>query len=172
MPNEAPDLIKQLQLAKHPEGGYFREVYRSEEMIGSGTLSERYRGERSVSTSIYFLLEQGEFSAFHRIQSDEIWHFYRGLPLTLYILTPQGELQKNILGPDLKQGQTFQLVIKRHHWFAAEICGTDDRDNTNFTLVGCTVAPGFDFSDFELADRERLTSLYPAYKDLITRLTH
>lgn len=156
--------IRELDLEKHPEGGYFKEVYRSPEVIGS--LPGRYSGERVFSTSIYYLLEGDQFSAFHRIQSDEIWHFYEGCHLLIYIIDGKGHLEKVTLGRDITNGQKLQHVIERGQWFAAR-----PSDRNSFSLVGCTVAPGFDFRDFELGESERLFKKYPAHRKLILELS-
>ncbi|MEI6167273.1 MAG: cupin domain-containing protein [bacterium] len=158
--------IRSLQLAPHPEGGFYREVYRCPEAISRKALPGRYTGSRAVSTSIYFLLRGGDVSRFHRLASDEIWHFHAGSPLTLHIIDPKGIYQSVSLGVEGHRRQQPQLVIKRHHWFAATV------DNPReYTLMGCTVAPGFDFADFELADRDILVRRCPGKAALIQRLT-
>lgn len=158
--------IEKLKLQKHPEGGAFSEIYRCDEIITKGSLDKRYSGERSISTSIYFMLGKGEISAFHRIKSDEIWHFYDGCPATVYIIDEEGKLIIKIIGREIENNESFQVVIPRNCWFAAEV-----NDKDGFLLVGCTVAPGFDFNDFELADKEKLLNEYPEHKALIERLT-
>jgi predicted cupin superfamily sugar epimerase len=158
--------IGRLGLEEHPEGGYFKEVYRSEESIKKSALPDRYEGDRNFSTCIYFLLTSEKFSAFHRVNSDEGWHYYTGTqPVVLYVLSPEGKLSKIMLGPDFDKGQQFQYVVPANHWFAAAIPG-----NGNFALVGCTVAPGFDFQDFELAEKEKLTKLFPKHKQIISKM--
>lgn len=161
-----PLLISQLGLVRHPEGGWFREIYRADEDICAAALPQRYGGDRSICTSIYFLLEQGDFSALHRIKSDELWHFYYGSPLTIHVILPDGSYQALHLGPDLEAGEQFQGMVPGGSWFGAELKGE------GFGLVGCTVAPGFDFADFELADRDALMELYPEYAGLLSRMTH
>jgi predicted cupin superfamily sugar epimerase len=162
----ASELIKHFQLEKHPEGGYFKEVYRSSESIAKSTLPSRFSGDRSFSTAIYFLLETTDFSAFHRIKSDEIWHFYSGSALTIFELTENGKLLKHFLGSDLSNHENFQIIIKAGSWFGARL-----NFPGSFAFVGCTVAPGFDFYDFELADRNSLIKNYPEHKELIISLT-
>jgi predicted cupin superfamily sugar epimerase len=159
--------IQKLNLQKHPEGGYYRETYRSNEMISKECLANRYDGDRSVYTSIYFLLTGKDISAFHRIKSDEIWHFYFGSSITLYRIDPDGMLFKTKIGDDLENGELFQTYIKAGHWFAARV-----NDPTSFSLVGCTVAPGFDFADFELGNRKDLIKAYPRHREIIEQLTH
>ncbi|MBL7854681.1 MAG: cupin domain-containing protein [Cyclobacteriaceae bacterium] len=156
---------QRLQLTPHVEGGAFRETYRSSLILHE--LDSRYGGKRAASTAIYFLLRHGQFSAFHRIVSDEVWHFYDGQPLTIYELDARGECQAHRLGRNLEEGEHFQVVIKGGHWFASrcEVPG-------GFSLAGCTVAPGFDFQDFELASRDKLISDFPKHARLIESLTY
>jgi uncharacterized protein len=158
-------LIEYLELVHHPEGGWFRESYRSQEQVQTDALPQRFGGERSFGTAIYFLLESGDISALHRIKSDEIWHFYAGVPLLIHLIFPDGGYQMVQLGADLTAGQQFQAVVPAGCWFGAELSGE------GFALVGCTVAPGFDFTDFELARRTELQDVYPEHATLITRLT-
>ena len=162
---DADELIRQLALNRHPEGGWYRETYRSGEQIAAQALPERFGGARSCSTAIYFLLESGDFSSFHRIKCDEIWHYYAGSAVIIHILTPDGKNSSLQLGPDCGTGQQFQAVIPAGCWFGAEPAGE------GFSLVGCTVSPGFDFADFELADRKLLLKYYPDHTELIQRLT-
>lgn len=162
--HDAAFWIESLGLARHPEGGWFRESYRSAETIPAHALSERFGGSRSFGTAILFLLERGDVSALHRIQSDEIWHFYEGAPLAVHILHPDGRRREILLGRDATRGECFQGVVPAGCWFGAESRG-------DFSLVGCTVAPGFDFHDFRMADREELTSRHPEHAALISRLT-
>jgi uncharacterized protein len=164
--NEAPAIIDHLNLSRHPEGGWYREVYRSDEILPAGSLPERYNEPHSINTSIYFLLENGDFSAFHRIRSDETWHFYLGSPVIIYILSPDGKYREVILGNNLIGNQELQYTILRDCWFAAKVQTTG-----SFALVGCTVSPGFEFSDFELAERQQLICLFPKYEELISLLT-
>lgn len=155
-----------LQLQPHVEGGAFRETYRSGWILHKSALPPAMKGNRHAATCIYFLLEDGEFSAFHRIAADEIWHFYDGLPLSIYEIEPNGRLTVHRLGRHLHLGEQLQTVIRAGSWFAARL-----DSGTGFTLVGCTVAPGFDFDDFELGRRKTLQTLFPQHKDLIQALT-
>lgn len=157
--------IKHLKLTKHPEGGYFKEVYRSNEIINIKGLPTRYQSYRNFSTSIYFLIKSDEFSAFHRILSDETWHFYSGSPLRIYLLGTGKTAKELILGDDPEQSQFFQFTIPKGWWFAAQPIQPD-----TFSLVGCTVSPGFDFEDFELAKKENLIKLYPKNIQLIEKM--
>ena len=163
---EAGYWIQKLNLQIHPEGGYYRETYRSSEVISVNNLPDRYTGSRSYYTSIYFLLTGKDISAFHRIKSDEIWHFYFGSSITLYRIDPDGMLFKTKIGNDLDNGELFQTYVKAGHWFGAKV-----NDPSSFTLVGCTVAPGFDFADFELGNRKELIKAYPRHREIIELLT-
>lgn len=162
--HDAPFWIQTLGLVRHPEGGWFRETYRSAETIPAPALPERFEGKRCFSTAILFLLQRGEISALHRIRSDEIWHFHEGAPLTVQLITPEGEQREILLGRDVSRGESFQAVVPAGCWFGAETRG-------DFSLVGCSVAPGFDFDDFQMADRRELTGRYPRHAALIERLT-
>ena len=163
----ADDWVARLHLQPHPEGGYYAETYRSLEKVAAMHLPARYGGDRSFATGIYFLVRGGTFSALHRIQSDEMWHFYSGSRLTVYIIHPGGRLEKIHLGPDFATGETFQAVVPAGCWFGSKVHDVD-----SYALVGCTVAPGFDFADFELADRSGLTRQYPQHASVIQELTH
>ncbi len=154
--------IEKLQLQPHPEGGYFREVYRSSEVITN--LPQHYQGNRCFGTYIYYLLRSGDFSTFHRILSDEIWHFHVGGTVNKYVLAPDGELSTVTLG--IESGQ-LHSVAPKHHWFAAEVTEPD-----SYVLLGCTVMPGFEFADFEMANRDQLLTEYPQHAELIERLTY
>lgn len=159
--------IEKLQLTSHVEGGAFKETYRSGMTLAQKHLSADFKGDRNASTAIYFLLKQGQFSALHKIASDELWHFYEGDSLRIYEITVDGTLITHKLGKDLEKGETFQCVVQAGSWFGSrcEVAG-------GFSLVGCTVAPGFDFEDFELADRETLSVLFPQHTKLINELTY
>lgn len=165
--NSIKTIIKQLNLKPHPEGGYFKETYRSSGEIKADSLDASYDGNRNYSTCIYFLLTSDNFSAFHRIKQDEIWHFYDGSPILLHIISKYGTYSKHYIGKDLNKGEVPQFVVKGGDWFAAEVIEKDV-----YSLVGCTVAPGFSFEDFELTPRQKLIELFPNHKDLVSRLTH
>lgn len=158
--------INKLNLQAHPEGGYFAETYRSADTIDSDALPQSFDGDRNISTAIYFLLEGHQFSAFHRIKSDELWHFYTGIPLLVYIIHPDGELETLKIGNDLDDDCNFQGIVKAGCWFASRPI-----NEQGFSLVGCTVAPGFDFSDFEMADGD-LIKQFPQHSELISKLLH
>jgi uncharacterized protein len=131
----ASDVIRLLDLKPHPEGGHFREMFRDERQVD---------GERAASTAIYFLLARGERSHWHRVDAVETWHWYAGAPLELEIAQNEGPIERVTLGNDLVSGERPQAVVPAHAWQAAQTVG-------DWTLCGCTVAPGFDFSGFELA---------------------
>lgn len=158
--------IDRLGLQPHPEGGFFKETYRAGESLAAESLPARFGGPRSVATGIYFLLRAGDISHFHRIESDEMWHFYSGGPLDVHVITDDGAHEVLKLGADFDAGQSFQAVVPAGCWF-----GSCPAQGTNYALVGCTVAPGFDFADFEMAKREALLARYPAHAGIINRLT-
>lgn len=164
--NSIEKIVKKLQLQPHPEGGYFKEVYRSSGFINEENLGEDFSERRNYATSIYFLLTSETFSAFHRIKQDEIWHFYKGSPIKLHVISDDGIYSNTIIGNDIEKEQNPQFVVKAKDWFAAEVI-----DKNAYSLVGCTVAPGFDFNDFELPEREILISKFPEHKNIITAFT-
>ena len=151
--------ITELGLNEHPEGGYFRETYRSAETIEMPSL-----GKRSLSTGIYFLIERGNFSAFHRIKFDEMWHYYSGDSLVVHMIDPEGKYSNQVIGLDVTKGEMPQFVVPAGVWFASEVT-----DGGEFSLVGCTVSFGFDFNDFELADSSFIKQ-FPQHCDIIKRL--
>ena len=146
--DQVDKIIRELDLKPHPEGGYFRETYRSTLVIDPWNAEDSAQ-KRNCSTCIYFLLTSNMFSAFHRIKQDEIWHFYQGSPLRLHMISPEGEYSTVSVGNNLDNGQTPQFVVPKEYWFAGETI-----DKGGYSLTGCTVSPGFDFQDFELADRK------------------
>ena len=164
--NDSKYWIERLRLEAHPEEGYFRQTYRSDVVIGREALPMRFGGDRPASTGIFFLLDGEDFSAFHRLYSDEMWHFYEGSCLVVHVIELAGAYSKILLGSDAERGQVFQAVVMAGCWFASEVV-----DRKSYALVGCTVAPGFDFEDFELAKRLELASAYPEHGELIERLT-
>lgn len=152
--------VRKLSLQEHPEGGYFRQTFKSDRQFAL----PGYDGPRSAGTAIYYLLKSGQFSAFHRVKSDEIWHFYAGSALALHVIDSRGGLKKVLLGR--RQGQVFQAAVRAGSWFAASVA----RSNS-YSLVGCTVAPGFEYQDWELGDREALLREYPRHKKIIGKYT-
>ncbi|CAN5494565.1 cupin domain-containing protein [soil metagenome] len=163
---EIEELVVDMELIQHPEGGFYKEVYRSSDVLKKQCLPDRFSGDRNVCTSIYYLLPGNTFSSFHRIKSDETWHFYGGTTLSIYIIDVNGFHSVEKLGRDISVGESFQITVKAGCWFAAKV----DEENS-YTLAGCTVSPGFDFADFELADRNILIKEYPEHEALIRQLT-
>ena len=133
--------VRKLDMLPHPEGGYYKENFRSETTFQF----EGFEGKRSICTSIYFLLEKGQTSALHRIKSEEIWYFHDGQTLEIIELDSEGNEQITRLGKDLLNGEVLQHVVPAGIWFGARLAA-----NSEFCLVGCQVSPGFDFNDFEL----------------------
>lgn len=162
----AQQLITKYQLQPHPEGGFYLQTYCSTEMLPVDALPTRFKGDRYFSTAIYFLLEGKQFSAFHRIQSDELWHFYTGIGLHIYVLHPDGKGEVLKLGNDLENGYSFQQMVPAGCWFASKPI-----NENGFSFVGCTVAPGFDFADFELAEKKVLLKEYPQHENWINMLS-
>jgi len=160
MNDDARAVVTALGLAPHPEGGFFRETFRAPLAVSA------LQGSRAASTAIYFLLPAGSFSALHRVRSDEVWHHYDGDPVELYTLHDDaGEARVARLGRDLARGDRPQVVIPAGVWQAAVPVGK------RFALCGCTVAPGFDFADFEMPSRAELLGRFPTVRELIERLT-
>lgn len=158
--------VDKLELQKHPEGGFYKEVYRSDEIIIKENLPGRYNSDRNFSTSNYFLLDGENVSLFHKIKSDEFWHFHDGSTIKIYKLKNDGELKINLLGKNLDEDESLQVIIEKGKWFCAEVV------NKNlFGLVGCTVAPGYDFDDFKLGIRNELIKNFPDHKKLIEKFT-
>ncbi|MCC8403465.1 cupin domain-containing protein [Paraburkholderia sp. MMS20-SJTN17] len=165
----ADELIRRFELKPHPEGGFFAETYRSDARVLRAGQPGKTDGTRAASTAIYYLLRDGAHSAWHRIRSDEVWHFYAGEPLLVHVLDESnagGTLVTHQLGNPLTHPHTVcQGVVPAGLWFAAECA-----DPASFALVGCTVAPGFEFSEFELADVGALKARHPRHAELIGRL--
>jgi hypothetical protein len=153
-------LIDFYQLVPHPEGGYYKETYRSDVLVDQSALPSRFLGHRHCSTAIYFLLVKDSFSAFHKILSDECWHFYEGAAVAIHVLHLNGAYELIKLGNRIDLGEQFQAIVPAGAWFASKTLGA-------YSLVGCTVSPGFDFNDFELANANELTQMYPEQSALI-----
>lgn len=164
----AEEWIDALDLRPHPEGGWYREVYRASGSIPQGSLPG-FGGDRSYATSIYYLLQHGQRSALHRIKQDELWHFHDGHPLEVHALHPDGRAEVIRLGLSVAGGESPQGVVPAGAWFGA--AHPEETPEGAFTLVGCTVAPGFDFEDFEMATRASLLEQYPQHGVLICKLT-
>lgn len=160
------DIIRSHDMKPHPEGGFFRETYRSAGTIPASCLPEEFEAPRAWSTAILYLLDSGARSALHRIRQDEGWHFYLGDPLLLVEISPMGVFSQTIMGSDILAGHKQQHIVPAGSWFGARpVLGGA------FSFVGCTVAPGFDFADFELADRDALTKQFPHLAESIAAFT-
>jgi predicted cupin superfamily sugar epimerase len=162
----AAEIREALALQPHPEGGHYREVYRSERRLLHPHVPESEPAVRSALTLIYFLLERGEFSAFHRVRSDEVWSLLAGGPLELHMISREGELEVVTLGMDLRRGEVLQHVVPAEWWQAARLAR-----GAEFALLGCAVAPGFDFADFSLPPGEELVKDFPHLEREIRELT-
>ena len=158
--------INHLHLNAHPEGGFYKETYRSKDFIPGTIGPGNAEGTRNISTAIYFLLRSGDRSAFHKIKSDELWHFHAGSSLVIYALNDIAGLTAHRLGLDLEKGDQPQVVIPADTWFGAML-----EEENSFSLASCTVAPGFDFRDFEMAEKQKLSQEFPLYKNIIHLLT-
>jgi hypothetical protein len=152
------ELVRKLELQPHPEGGYYRETYRAALSL------ETPRGARSAGTGIYYLLPRGTFAAFHRVTSDEVWHFYDGAPLALHLVDEAGHYERRVLGRDVLRGEHPQVVVKAGVIQAGEPLG-------DYALCGCTVAPGFDFADWRMPPYDELAVSHPRHRELFRRFT-
>jgi predicted cupin superfamily sugar epimerase len=158
---DAAEIVRSLALQPHPEGGFFRELYRAETHVDTP------RGPRPASTAIYFLLTADTFSALHRIASDEAWHFYAGDPLDVICLEDATGARRDLrLGPDFAAGAAPFALVPARTWFGARVA-----QGGAWSLCGCTVAPGFDFADFEMGQRAALTARFAAHAAIIAELT-
>ncbi|MDD2998266.1 MAG: cupin domain-containing protein [Candidatus Riflebacteria bacterium] len=161
---QAREWVTALNLRQHPEGGYFAEVYRADGCIPRNILPG-HQGDRPFMTSIYFMLPSGTVSRFHRLKSDEVWYHHAGGSLTIHQLDVEGNYLTLRLGAALARGECLQAVVRAGTWFGA----TADTDEA--ALVGCAVAPGFDFADFELADRQNMLADFSQHHEIIRRLS-
>ncbi len=159
MENLADYWIQQLELEAHPEGGFYKEVYRNPLKV-----AQTY-GERNLATSIYFLLDGDQKSHFHQLESDELWYFHAGTSVIIHIFE-QGAYHRKILGSDIHKGESLQVLLPARSIFAAEVA-----NKQSYCLLGCMVNPGFDFKDFRLASAEELTKNFPDHRDLIHAFT-
>lgn len=160
------DVIKIMDLKPLPdEGGYFRETYRSNKIKAPATTFGINSNEpRVISTAIYYLVRPESFSALHRIKSDEVFHFYAGDPVEMIQIDENGQLTRFLIGNDIFNGETPQVVVRRGTWQALKL-----KDGGAWALMGTTVSPGFEFADFELGDREKMLKLFPQHRDEIIR---
>ncbi len=162
--------IEHLKLLPHPEGGFYRELYRAKETIAAEALPSRFGGQRSIATSIVYMLRHGERSVFHRIKSDETWHFYAGGALELFQLDEQqpDKRERIVIGSAVHLGEQLQWTVPAGVWFGSRV---DASNEWGYSLLGCTVSPGFDFADFEMARRESLLNAFPTQAELVRELT-
>jgi predicted cupin superfamily sugar epimerase len=156
----AINIIKQFKLEPHPEGGYYAETYRSTQIVANNKDESR-----NISTAIYYLLEDKDKSHFHRILSDELWFFHQGEALEMLILN-DNKVNTILIGNNIAEGEIPQVIIPANTWFAAKI-----KNERGYSLVSCTVAPGFNFLDFELAQRGDLIEQFPDQKSIIEEFT-
>ena len=162
-------LIEKLHLKPNPEGGHYLQIYQDKLAIKKAGLSDKFDGDRCYSTAIYYLLDGKNFSSFHRIKSDEVWHYYTGnTSIKIYEIKVDGKLIIHNLGKNIEKGENFVCVVEKESWFGAEL---SDQSNDSFALVGCTVAPGFEYKDFEIATFEYLSENFPQYLETIKKLT-
>jgi predicted cupin superfamily sugar epimerase len=166
MNDQISTIVNRLSLSPHPEGGYYKETYRSEHVIQPESEESYYPVGRHFSTAIYYLLESSDTSSFHRIRSDETWHFYSGSPATIHIIHPDSLYQALHLGPEIENDQAFQHTVPGGSWFGVSVDKTD-----SYFLAGCTVAPGFDFDDFEMGDSYKLKQAFPEHAAIIDQLS-
>ncbi len=163
----ADEIIKKFNLKPLPEeGGFYTETYRSPERISKTVLPTRYNSDKSFGTAIYYLLTPDTCSALHRLPTDEIFHFYLGDPVIMLQLLPDGSSKKVTMGHDVEAGQQLQVIVPRGVWQGSFL-----KEGGNFALLGTTMAPGFDFSDYETGDRKDLIERYSEHKELIVKLT-
>ena len=164
--DQADFIIEQYRMQPHPEGGFFTRTYHSSGLIPRTALPAEFAGERYFSTAIVFLLKENDFSALHRLRQDEIWHFYLGGSLRLVMISPDGKFSETMLGQNVARGDVVQAIVPAGCWFGAK-----PAEGTSFSFVGCTVAPGFDFADFELAERSEILSQFPDLETIILEFT-
>ncbi len=160
--NQSASLAEQLGMTTHPEGGWYIETYRSPGTIPQSALPGAFNGPRSYSTAILYLLAEGQKSHLHRLYQDEVWHFHLGGPLRLVIIHPDGKAEECLLSREIEKGHKLQKVVPGGSWFGASPC-----PGSGYSLLGCTVSPGFDFADFEMADGSELKKSFPAHYGLI-----
>jgi hypothetical protein len=163
---DAAAWIEKLHMSPHPEGGFYVETYRSGHVLSTTSLPPAYDAPRPASTAICFLLESGDFSAFHKLRGDEVWHHYAGSSMTIHIISRDGTLARARLGSDPDAGQSPQALVPAGNWFAVSV-----DDPSSFALAGCTMAPGFAFADLELGSRQILLRAFPQHREWIEKFT-
>ncbi|WP_026567107.1 cupin domain-containing protein [Bacillus sp. UNC41MFS5] len=165
--NEVHNWVTKLGLSPHPEGGFYKRTFESDEQITDKELSVMFEGQRKLYTSIYFLLTSDDVSHFHRLKSDELWYFHAGSPLTIHVIDENGEYQELKLGLNLEKGEVPQILVKKNSIFGSSVMEED-----TFSFVGCMVSPGFEFRDFELFTQNELIQKYPNHEDIIMKLAY
>ena len=166
MDQEISRIIDKFSMKPHPEGGYFGAGFRSPEFLRSESLPNRYGTPRNMYSSIYFMVTRDKHSRFHRLKTDEMWHYYAGDPMILHLISETGKYSQVILS-NTNGHEKFLTLVKRNTWMAASTRGEDK----GYALVGCTLAPGFEYKDFELGDRQEMIEAYPDCKDVIEQFT-
>ncbi|MBN2795699.1 MAG: cupin domain-containing protein [Clostridia bacterium] len=156
--------IEKLEMIKHPEGGYYRSFYDCPIKIKAESIGEEFKGERALSSSIYFLIDSEDASNFHRLKADEIWYYHEGAPLTVAVITPEGQLKYHQLGLEFEKGQRPQVLVPAGCIFGSFV-------EQDYALVSCMVSYGFDYEDFELFERETLLNAYPEHEEIVKKLT-
>lgn len=165
--NDLHKWVSKLGLSPHPEGGYFKGTFESEELISDQELSVNYEGKRKLYTSIYFLLPSDDVSHFHRLKSDELWYYHAGSSLSIHVIDEIGDYREIKLGLDLDAGEVPQVLVKKNSIFGSSVS-----EKGTYSLVGCMVSPGFEFRDFELFTQEELLRKYPEHKEIISKLAY
>ncbi|MEH7306831.1 cupin domain-containing protein [Neobacillus drentensis] len=165
--NDLHNWVSKLGLNPHPEGGYYKSTFVSDELVTDKELSANFEGERKLYTSIYFLLPSEEVSHFHRLKSDELWYFHGGSSLTIHVIHENGEYEELKLGLDLDKGEVPQIIVKKNSIFGSSVTEKD-----TCSLVGCMVSPGFEFQDFELFTQDELLGKYPQHQEIIMKLAY
>lgn len=165
--NKVEYWVSNLGMSPHPEGGYYKETFQSEEQISDNELTVNFEGKRKLYTSIYFLLTSDDVSHFHRLKSDELWYYHGGSPLSIHVIDESGEYKEIKLGMNLAAGEVPQVLVKKNSIFGSSVLEMD-----TFSLVGCMVSPGFEFQDFELFTQKELMKDYPQHKEIIMKLAY
>lgn len=165
--NDANYYMTKLGMEPHPEGGFYKRTFESEEKTSDQELSVEFEGKRKLYTSIFFLLGSNDISHLHRLKSDELWYYHAGSPLTIHVIDENGNYKESKLGINLDEGEIPQVLVPKNSIFGSSV-----RDEDTFSLVGCMVSPGFEFQDFELFTQEELLSKYPQHRDVITKLAY
>lgn len=167
MKRDAQYYVSKLGLEPHPEGGFYKRTFASEEQVTDEELSVTYEGKRKLYTSIYFLLTTEDVSHFHRLKSDELWYYHAGSSLTVHILHEDGTYEEIKLGLNLEQGEVPQALVPKNSIFGSSVMEEDA-----FSLVGCMVSPGFEFRDFEMFTQAELLAKYPQHEEIIMKLAY